>query len=69
MECFGKYSGPSRCGDCPLKDACRELDAFDKRVARSNRRYAMLKLSCEEARLRGIDKPEVPLSPEAAFRA
>lgn len=57
MKCFGKYGTGADCADCAWSGACRKIEAFDKRVYRSNRRYAVLKMDVHTAAGRGIHKP------------
>lgn len=56
MRCYGRYGLSSGCSECGHNESCAKIHRFDKAVARSNRRYALLKLSCENAGRLGIEK-------------
>lgn len=47
MKCFGKYGTYSNCSICKNAVGCRAIEAFDKAVARSNRRYAVLRIDAD----------------------
>lgn len=56
MKCFGEHGMRPLCPECEYREACAKIHRHDKMVARSNRRYALLKLSCERADEMGLDK-------------
>ena len=62
MECFGQHSNACRCAICGYSKACRTIGAFDKSVYRSNMRYAQLKLTVDNADMKGLAKtgPNAP---------
>jgi len=68
MKCFGKHGTGKDCGDCAYARQCMEIEAFDKKIARSNRKYALLKLSYHEAFMRGLDKPAGEILPDGYAR-
>lgn len=64
MRCYGRFGLYSTCAECEHRESCAKIHRYDKSVARSNRRYALLKLSCENATALGLGKSAPPSLPE-----